>query len=332
MSGAPRRALLAGWASSFWGMLTLRLLGVVAIVFVLSVLIFGMMHLIPGDLVRNLLGLRPANEETIAAIREQYRLDDPFWVQYATWLGNAVTGDFGTSIRYQLPVADAIAQRIPLTAMLSVLAMLIAAVTAIPLGVVAARFHQKPVDRVATGVSVLGLSAPAFVVALLLLYVFAYYLPIFPVYGGGGGDLLSQLYYLVLPSTALAVGLGAILMRLTRAAMIESLASDYITFARSRGLGEGRGLLLALRNSAIPIVTAAGLVFTYVIGGTILVEVAFALPGLGLMLQDAVLFKDIALVQALVLLIAAVIALLTVAVDFTYAVLDPRVRSRRSVA
>ena len=126
MSGAPRRALLAGWASSFWGMLTLRLLGVVAIVFVLSVLIFGMMHLIPGDLVRNLLGLRPANEETIAAIREQYRLDDPFWVQYATWLGNAVTGDFGTSIRYQLPVADAIAQRIPLTAMLSVLAMLIA--------------------------------------------------------------------------------------------------------------------------------------------------------------------------------------------------------------
>ena len=121
MSGAPRRALLAGWASSFWGMLTLRLLGVVAIVFVLSVLIFGMMHLIPGDLVRNLLGLRPANEETIAAIREQYRLDDPFWVQYATWLGNAVTGDFGTSIRYQLPVADAIAQRIPLTAMLSVL-------------------------------------------------------------------------------------------------------------------------------------------------------------------------------------------------------------------
>ena len=332
MSGAPRRALLAGWASSFWGMLTLRLLGVVAIVFVLSVLIFGMMHLIPGDLVRNLLGLRPANEETIAAIREQYRLDDPFWVQYATWLGNAVTGDFGTSIRYQLPVADAIAQRIPLTAMLSVLAMLIAAVTAIPLGVVAARFHQKPVDRVATGVSVLGLSAPAFVVALLLLYVFAYYLPIFPVYGGGGGDLLSQLYYLVLPSTALAVGLGAILMRLPRAAMIESLASDYITFARSRGLGEGRVLLLALRNSAIPIVTAAGLVFTYVIGGTILVEVAFALPGLGLMLQDAVLFKDIALVQALVLLIAAVIALLTVAVDFTYAVLDPRVRSRRSVA
>ena len=312
MSGAPRRALLAGWASSFWGMLTLRLLGVVAIVFVLSVLIFGMMHLIPGDLVRNLLGLRPANEETIAAIREQYRLDDPFWVQYATWLGNAVTGDFGTSIRYQLPVADAIAQRIPLTAMLSVLAMLIAAVTAIPLGVVAARFHQKPVDRVATGVSVLGLSAPAFVVALLLLYVFAYYLPIFPVYGGGGGDLLSQLYYLVLPSTA--------------------LAGDYITFARSRGLGEGRVLLLALRNSAIPIVTAAGLVFTYVIGGTILVEVAFALPGLGLMLQDAVLFKDIALVQALVLLIAAVIALLTVAVDFTYAVLDPRVRSRRSVA
>ncbi len=325
MQSAPRRALLAGWASSFWGMLTLRLLGVFLIVVVLSVLIFGMMHLIPGDLVRNLLGLRPASPETIAAIREQYRLDDPIWLQYLNWLGNALQGDLGVSIRYQVPVADAIASRIPLTAMLAVMAMIIAAVTAIPLGVIAARRHQSAVDQVVTGFSVIGLSAPAFVVSLLLLYVFAYYLPIFPVYGGGT-DFASRVYHLVLPSIALAVGLAAILMRLTRAAMIESLASDYVTFARSRGLSELTVLGLALRNSSIPIITAAGLVFTYVIGGTILVETAFALPGLGLMLQDAVLFKDIALVQALVLLIAVVIALITVAIDLTYAVIDPRVR------
>jgi len=144
MQSAPRRALLAGWASSFWGMLTLRLLGVFLIVVVLSVLIFGMMHLIPGDLVRNLLGLRPASPETIAAIREQYRLDDPIWLQYLNWLGNALQGDLGVSIRYQVPVADAIASRIPLTAMLAVMAMIIAAVTAIPLGVIAAR--RRPVS------------------------------------------------------------------------------------------------------------------------------------------------------------------------------------------
>lgn len=329
MTSAPHRALRAGWASSFWGMLTLRLLGVLAIVAVLSVLIFGMMHLIPGDLVRNLLGLRPASPEVIAAIREQYRLDDPLWLQYVTWLGNALQGDLGTSIRYQVPVAEVIASRVPLTALLAVMAMIIAAVTAIPLGVIAARRQNTRVDQTLTGLTVIGLSAPAFVVSLVLLYVFAYYLPIFPVYGGGT-DFASTLYHLVLPSIALAVGLSAILMRLTRAAMIEALSSDYVTFARSRGLSEMRVLALALRNSSIPIITAAGLVFTYVIGGTILVETAFALPGLGLMLQDAVLFKDIALVQALVLLVAIVIALITVAIDLTYAVIDPRVRRGRA--
>lgn len=331
MRSARPSALLAGWASSFWGMLTLRLLGVIAIVAVLSVLIFSMMHLVPGDLVRNLLGLRPASPETIAAIREQYRLDDPLWVQYGAWLGNALSGDFGTSIRYQTPVATAIGSRVGLTAALCGLAMLIAVVTAIPLGVLAAVRARRPVDQLVTGFSVVGLSAPAFVVSLVLLTVFAYYLPIFPVYGGGSNPL-DQLYHLVLPAIALATGLGAILMRLTRAAMIEALASDYVTFARSRGLSGMRVLAIALRNSAIPISTAAGLVLTYVIGGTILVETAFALPGLGLMLQDAVLFKDIALVQALVLLIAVVIALITVVIDLLYAVLDPRIRTRKANA
>ena len=140
------------------------------------------------------------------------------------------------------------------------------------------------------------------------------------------GLILGVMFVPLFTLGQFGMGLGAILMRLTRAAMIESLSSDYVTFARSRGLSEWRVTALALRNSSIPIITAAGLVFTYVIGGTILVETAFALPGLGLMLQDAVLFKDVALVQALVLLVAIVIALITVAIDLTYAVIDPRVR------
>jgi peptide/nickel transport system permease protein len=329
VSGASRRAPQARWASSPWGVLTLRLLGVVGILFILSVLIFGMMYLIPGDLVRNLLGLRPATEEAVAAIRERYRLDDPVWVQYGTWLANAMRGDLGQSIRLQVPVADAIASRIGLTATLSILAIVLASITAVPMGVLAALKSGRGLDRALTGASVLGLSAPAFAVSLLLLYGFAYYLPIFPVYGSGTG-LFDQLYHLVLPAVALAVGLGAILMRLTRAAMIESLSTDYVTFARSRGLSETRVLIIALRNSAIPITTGAGLVFTYVIGGTILVETTFALPGLGTLLQDAVFFKDIALVQSLVLLVALVIALTTVLIDLTYAILDPRIRHRGS--
>ena len=325
MSTAPTPAPRASRALA--RILAVRVLGVVLILLIISFFTFGLMYLAPGDLVKNLLGNRPTSPEAVAAIREQYRLDDPFLVQYFSWLGNALQGDFGTSVRMQQPVTAVIGDRIGLTVALCLLAFVIAAVAAIPLGVASAARAGSTIDRISSGVTLIGLSAPTFALALLLLTLFAYFLPIFPIYGGGSGPL-DTLYHLVLPAIILAAGLGAILMRMTRAAMIRELGSDAIAFARARGLGEREVRWIALRAAAIPIVTGAGLVLTFLVGSTIIVETIFALPGLGSLLQDSVLFKDIPVVQALTLVVAAVIAVIAIAVDLSYLVLDPRVRAR----
>ncbi|WP_228373222.1 ABC transporter permease [Demequina silvatica] len=312
-------------------MVAVRVLGVLGVLFALSILVFSMMYLAPGDIVKNLLGNRPANPEVVAAVREQYRLDDPVVVQYLSWLKGFVTGDLGVSIRLQQPVADAIGDRVGITLALCLLAFVVAVVSAVPLGVRSAVKAGGWVDRTGNAMSILGLSAPTFAVGLLLLYVFAYYLPIFPVYGGGDGGI-DTLRHLVLPAVTLALGLGAIIVKLTRTAMLRELESDYVTFARSRGLGERLVRRIALRNAAIPIVTGASLVLTFLVGGTVLAETTYALPGLGTLLQDSVLFKDIAVVQSLTLLVAVVIAAIALIADLTYILLDPRVRRQMGAA
>lgn len=306
-------------------MLAVRVLGMLAVLFVLSILIFALMHLAPGDIVKNLLGNRPTSPEAVAAVREQYRLDDPLYVQYLHWLGGFVTGDLGQSIRLQVPVADAVGQRVPLTLALCGLAFAFAVAVAVPLGVQSAVRAGGLADRSANGLAIVGLSAPTFAVGLILLYVFAYYLPIFPVYGAGSGGL-DTARHLVLPAITLAIGLGAIVLKLTRTAMIRELETDYVTSARARGLPESAVRRIALRNAAIPIVTGAGLVLTFLVGGTVLAETTYALPGLGTLLQDSVLFKDIAVVQSLTLLVAVVIAVIALLADLAYLLLDPRVR------
>ncbi len=312
-------------------MLAVRVLGTLAILFVLSVVVFSMLHLAPGDLVKTLLGTRPASPEAVAAIREQYHLDDPLPVQYLRWLGGVLTGDFGHSIRLQTSVADAIGSRLGLTLALCGLAFAVAIGTGIPLGVQSAVRAGGLLDRLGTALGVIGLSAPTFAVGLLLLYVFAYYLPIFPVYGGGRGPL-DTLYHLILPAVTLAAGLGAIVLKLTRTAMLRELGADYVTSARARGIPEVRVRRIALRNAAIPIVTGASLLLTFLVGGTVLAETTYALPGLGTLLQDSVLFKDLAVVQALTLLVALVIAVIALLADLAYLILDPRVRARGGTA
>lgn len=319
----PRRG--AARRRSIGRALIVRVIGTLAVLFVLSVLIFSLMHLAPGDIVKNLLGNRPASPEAVAAVRAQYRLDDPVTVQYAHWLGGFLTGDLGQSIRLQVPVAEAVGQRIPLTLALCGISFLIAVATAIPLGVQSAVRAGGLVDRMANGLAIVGLSAPTFAVGLVLLYVFAYYVPVFPVYGGGRGGL-DTLWHLVLPAITLAIGLGAIVLKLTRTAMIREMESDYVTFCRARGLSESTVRRVALRNAAIPIVTGASLVLTFLVGGTVLAETTFALPGLGTLLQDSVLFKDMAVVQSLTLLVAVTIALIALLADLAYLLLDPRIR------
>ena len=312
-------------------MLAVRVLGMLAVLLVLSVLVFSLMHLAPGDIVKNLLGNRPSSPEAVAAIRAQYNLDDPAWLQYLKWLGGFVTGDLGQSIRLQVPVADAISQRLGITLALCAVAFVLALAVAVPLGVHSAVRAGGWADRSASGLAIVGLSAPTFAVGLLLLYVFAYYLPLFPVYGAGTGGL-DTLWHLVLPAITLAVGLGAIIVKLTRTAMLRELETDYVTAARARGIPEKAVRRIALRNAAIPIVTGASLVLTFLVGGTVLAETVYALPGLGTLLQDSVLFKDIAVVQSLTLLVAVVIAIIALLADLAYLLLDPRLRRTGSLA
>lgn len=305
----------------------LRIVGVLVILLIISFLTFSLVYLAPGDIVKNLLGNRPSSPDAIAAIRAQYHLDDPFMVRYFDWLWGAIRGDFGYSIRMQQPVTTVIGARIGSTMALIVLSFLIAVVTSIPLGIISAAREARPTDRIASVVSLIGLSAPSFALAILLLYVFSMLIPLFPAYGGGSGGL-DTLWHLTLPAVALAAGIGAILMRMTRAAVLRELQSDAITFARARGLSEREVRTIALRAAAIPIVTSAGLILTFIVGGTIIVETVFALPGIGSLLEEAVLFKDFPVVQALTLMVAATIAVITILVDLSYLLLDPRVRAK----
>ena len=306
-------------------LLSIRVLGAVAVLLALSVLIFALLYLAPGDVVKNLLGNRPSSPEAVNAIRAQYHLDESAVQQYLRWLSGFLHGDLGESVRLQVPVSEAISQRVGLTALLCAMAFVLSVLVAVPIGVLSAVRAGGWIDRSASGLAVIGLSAPTFAIGLLLLLVFAYVIPVLPVYGVGDGGL-DTIRHLTLPAISLALGLGAIVVKLTRAAMLRELDTDYVTAARARGLSEATVLRIALRNAAIPITTGAGLLLTFLVGGTVLAEATFALPGLGTLLRDSVLFKDIAVVQSLTLLVACVIMAISLLADSAYLLLDPRVR------
>ncbi|GAA0826389.1 ABC transporter permease [Streptosporangium amethystogenes subsp. fukuiense] len=308
------------------GLLLLRrLAGTAVVVALLSAGVFGLLYLAPGSVQQTLLGTRPATPETIAAIQARYHLDEPLPAQYLRWLGGVLHGDLGTSVRTGMPVADMIGQRLPLTLALVGYGALLALLVGVPLGVIGALRRGRAADRLVVTAGVVGLSAPPFAVGLLLLVVFAAGLGWFPVYGTGEG-LAGQVWHLTLPAVALAVGAVGMFVRFSRAALIRELDQDYVVFARARGLGGAAVLGYALRNSLVPILTAAGLIVTGMLAGTVLVEVTFALPGLGSLLVDSVTFKDVPAVQALGLLFTLLIAAVNLLVDIGYSVADPRVR------
>ena len=306
-------------------MIGLRLIGLLGVMFVISILVFSMLQVAPGDIVANILGPGKVSPEVEAAIRDRYGLDDPVVAQYLNWLGRMFTGDFGDSIRNHTTVNILLAERAPKTLTLILFAFVVSVIIAIPLGILSAVRANSTLDRSISVSSIVGLSAPSFAVGLLLLYLFAYLIPIYPIFGGGD-DFVSVAQQLTLPALTLALGLVAILIKLTRTSMLRELSSDYITFARARGLPVRKVRMLALRNAAIPIVTSAGLLLTYLVGSTIIAEVIFSIPGLGRLLEEAVLFKDFAVVQFLTLAIAFVIGIIALVVDLLYLAIDPRVR------
>lgn len=310
-----------GWSR----FLATRVTGTMVVLLVLSIGVFGLLYLAPGSIERTLLGTKPVTAESLAAVRAQYHLDDSLVSQYLRWLGAAVRGDFGISIRTGESTSDMIGSRLPRTAVLVVMSVVLAILIGVPSGVASALKKGRALDNSISIVAVAGISAPPFALGLVLLLLFSVQLPWFPSYGIGSG-WADGIWHLVLPAVTLAVGGAGLIARFTRTALVAQLDQDYVTFARARGLSAHATRRYALRNSLVPVLTAVGLVVTSTLVGTVLVEVTFAVPGLGTLLVDSVSFKDIPVVQAIVLLMAVLIAITNVAVDIAYAVADPRVK------
>jgi len=306
-----------------------RLAVAIPLLFIISFGVFALVHLAPGDPVRALLGARPSDPATLAAIRTRYHLDDPFIVQYGKWLWQVLNGDLGVSIQGNRLVTTTIKDRLGVTIYLSVMSAVLVLGLGVLLGAVAAFRRGTRLDRAVVMFGVFGISSPAFVTGIFLLYFFGALLHWFPIFGPGRG-FLDRGWHLTLPAIALAVSVMAIVIKITRAAMIEELDRDYVTFARARGLSAWRiTFAYVLRNALIPVVTAAGLVVVGLVAGAIYVEVTFALPGIGALTVDAVQKRDIPLIQGTTLLFSCFVVLINLAIDVIYTVIDPRIRFGR---
>jgi ABC-type dipeptide/oligopeptide/nickel transport system permease component len=285
-----------------------------------ATLVFSLIHLVPGDPVQAMLG-ESASPADLSELRGRLGLDRPLLVQYGAFLKGLARGDLGTSLRTNQPVAAAILERMPATFELAMVAMLLAMLFAIPLGIVAAVYAGTRVDHAATTVSLIGISMPNFWLGPLLAILFSIVLGWFPVSGRGTPA------HLVLPAITLAAPLAAVLARMTRASVIEELRELYVLAARARGVSRLRSVLKhAFRNSLIPIVTVLGLQFGAVLTGAVITETIFAWPGVGRLLIQSIGFRDYPLVQGCILLIAVTYVSMNLLTDVLYGFLDPRIR------
>ena len=310
------------------GYITRRLLATVPVMAVVAITVFMLLRLMTGDPAAIIAGDN-ATSQDVAAIRAKLGLDRPIAQQFAIWIGNVLRGDFGESFFFKKPVAELIAGRVQPTLSLAVCTLILAVSMAVPLGVVAAWRRGSWLDRGVMGFAVLGFSVPTFVIGYVLIYVVAIELAWLPVQGyqrleEGFGGFLQRL---ILPSFTLAVVYVALIARITRASVLEVLSADHVRTARAKGLGELAVLVRhVLRNAAVPIVTVIGLGIALLIGGVVVTESVYAIPGLGRLTVDAVLARDYPTVQAVILVFSAVYVLINLIVDLTYTFLDPRIR------
>ncbi len=326
-----------------------RMIGLVPVLLGVSVIVFLMMALTPGDPVEIMLGDSRSSPEQEAALRHDMGLDRPIGERFVVFIGNAVRGEFGLSFFHRRPVIDVIAERLPATIELTLVALILALLVAIPLGVLAAVRKNTWLDRLATVGSLLGVSMPGFWVGILLILLFSVKLGWLPVSGRIGysaevpsitGLLLidtlllgrldsfwQALRHIALPAITLSLPMAAVLMRVTRSSMLEVLRTDYVLFAEAKGLSRRRVIgLHALKNALIPTVTVAALETGSLLGGNMIVETVFGWPGLGRLVVEAIFSRNYPLVQAAVLLYAVTYVLLNFIADLLYTVLNPRVR------
>ena len=300
-----------------------RLLQAVPVLVGISILTFLMLHLVPGDPVAIFAGDKPLTPERAAELRHQYGLDRPLVVQYVDYATHALRGDLGVALRSQRPVLDSILEVLPGTVQLTLIALLIAAILGIAMGIAAAVAHGTWLDTAIMAVALLGISTPIFYASLLLIMFFSFTLVWLPATGQGGVERL------IMPAMALGLNSSAVLARLVRSSMLEVLRQEYVTTARAKGLAPVLVLLRhALKNALIPAVTMLGLQLGALLGGAVVTETIFGRPGLGRLAVEAILSRDFPLVQGTVLFAAATYVMVNLAVDVSYAVIDPRIRYR----
>ncbi len=307
-------------------LVTTRLATLVPLMFVITSVIFFLVHFIPGDPARIMVGGQRISQANLQNIRHAYRLDRPVVVQYGLWVRDLAHGDLGRSYRQRTEVRTLILERLPLTMKLGLYSFIISLLIAVPLGIISAVKRNTWIDVAASVFALVGASSPVFFTAILLILLFAYKLAWLPALGAGDGGF-DELKHLLLPSLTLGISLAAITTRITRSAMVEALTQDYIETARAKGLPARLVVLKhALRNALVPIITVAGLQFGFLLVGAVLVEQTFGLGGLGSLLVDAVQVRDYPVVQGATIFLAAVFITINLVVDVLYGVVDPRVR------
>ncbi|HVH78323.1 MAG TPA: ABC transporter permease [Stellaceae bacterium] len=311
------------------GFLIRRIALIVPTLFFVSVLIFGLQQLLPGDPALTMAG-ENADPAVIAYLNQKYHFDEPLPVRYALWIKGVAHGDFGESIRIKRPVKDLILEKLPVTGELAGLAMLIALVIGVPAGILAAVKHDTAVDYGATMVALWGISTPNFWLGILLILLFSVTLGWLPASGfvTPAESLKQNLLTLVMPAFVLGNAIAAVMMRHTRSAMLQVMSADYVRTARAKGLSQVSVVLRhALRNALIPVVTLGALEFGALLSGAVLTEQVFTIPGFGKLIVDAVFNRDYAVVQGVVLCTAFAYIMLNLFADIAYAVINPRLRT-----
>ena len=305
-----------------------RVLATIPVMLLVALFVFSLLYVAPGDPAAVIAGDQ-ATPDDVERIRASLGLDRPFLIRFGEWLWNVIQGDLGVSIFTNLPVSHMIAQRIEPTMSLMALTLFLSLMLAIPMGVLAAWQHGTWIDRFVMGLAVFGFSTPVFVIGYLLAYIFALELEWLPVQGfvSISKGIWPFLRNLILPSVALGLIFMALIARITRATMLDVLSQDYVRTARAKGVGQ-RGILFvhALKNAAVPIITIVGIGFASLIGGAVVTESVFAIPGLGRLTVDAILRRDYPVIQGVVLLFSFMYVLVNLGVDLLYTVFDPRIR------
>ena len=305
-----------------------RIVTTIPVLVVVALIIFGILYMTPGDPALILAGDN-ATPQQVEQVRQRLGLDKGFVPRFYEWSSDVVTGNLGTSLYTGLPVVTMIGQRLLPTLCLVLLTFLIAISVAVPLGVVAATRHGSLIDRFAMLTSVLGFSVPVFVVGYILAYIFGLKLGWLPVQGFANpqNGIWPFISSLILPSSALASLYVALISRITRSAMLEILGQDYIRTARAKGLGETTVIFLhALKNAAVPISTVVGLGFASLLGGAVVIETVFSIPGLGLLMVTSILSRDYPVIQGVLLLFSITYVVLNLLIDLLYGLFDPRIR------